>query len=277
MDCITTNKVVQILLNCKGGNSPTESLVVNCFISNDRQPPNSQLIVGEPTTKDSHLHFYSIASMPTSKKTLAAADKPPASLNGAQWISSPAKHLMTQDMLDGLVPVSEKVKNIFRLWVTMYAHQPEFKDFPYEESRFKSRLEALQKSIGRLAWAARYDNQCLLQAKAAYPDPTHGPTGVPLWRDSDAAKQLDHDMAWGLHETMTPSELRATNLEVYGPFTKKRFAKMIDQKREASKPYGANPMQAAAKKAAKDKKRVRNRPEISRIAAAGVNAYVNEE
>ena len=214
--------------------------------------------------------------MPTVGKKLSAADKPPVSLNGEQWINSSAKHLMTQDMLDGLVPVNEKIHNVFKLYDTMYAHQPEFKAFPFEESRYKSRIEALQKSIKSLAWAARYDDQCFVEAKAKYPDPTHGPTGEILWRDSDADKQLEHDMAWGLHEQMTPEELRETNLEVYGEFSKKRFAKRIDQKREASKPYGANPMQAAAKKATKEKKKLKNRPDISRLAAQGVNAYVNE-
>lgn len=215
--------------------------------------------------------------MPTVGKKLSKADRPPVSLNDAKWIGSPAKHLMTQDMLDGLVPVEEKIKNVFKLYSTMYAHQPEFKDFPFEESRYKGRIEALQKSIQRLAWAARYDDECFLQAKAKYPDQTHGPTGVPLWRGSDAEKQLDHDMAWGLHDEMTPQELRATNLEVYGPFNKKRFAKRIDQKREAAKPYGANPMQAAAKKAVKDLKKIKNRPDISRVETQGVNAYVNED
>ena len=114
------------------------------------------------------------------------------------------------------------------------------------------------------------------QAKAVYPDPTHGSTGVPLWRGSDAEKQLDNDMAWGLHDEMTPSELRATN-DVYKPFSAKRFAKRIDQKREASKPYGANPMQAAAKKESKEKKKLKNRPDISRRGIEGVAAYVNED
>ena len=214
--------------------------------------------------------------MPTAKKTLAAHDKPPVSMNGAQWISSPAKHLMTQDMLDGLVPVDEKIQNVFKLWSTMYAHQPEFKDFPFEETRYKGRIESLQKSIGQLAWAARRDQQCLEEARAVFPEQTHGPTGVPLWHGSDADKQLEEDMAAGRHLTMDPSELRASNLEVYGAFSIKRFAKRVDQKREMAKPYGANPMQAAAKKAKKDEKRVRNRPDISRKATEGVNAYVNE-
>ena len=179
-------------------------------------------------------------------------------------------------MLGGIVPVQEKIVNVFKLWSTLYAHQPEFKDFPFEESRYKSRIESLQKSIARLSWAARYVQQCLVQARAKYPNQTHGPTGETLWHGSDADKQLEHNMPWGLHEHMTPEELGATNLKVYGPFSKKRFAKRINQKREASKPYGANPMQAAAKKEDKEKKKLKNRPDISRLQTDGVAAYVNE-
>ena len=210
---------------------------------------------------------------PKAKKP--AAVRPPISLNGAQWINSKAKHLMTQDMLDGLIPVDEKIKNVSKLYEEFYAHQPEFNDFPFDEQRYKSRIEALQKSIGRLVWAARYDSKCLFEAKQEFPDPTHGSNGEILWRGSEADNQLEDAMAHGRHEHLTPSELRDTNLEVFGVFSKKRFAKRIDQKREASKPYGANPMQAAAKKALKDKKKLKNRPDISRMANGGVVVYNN--
>ena len=58
----------------------------------------------------------------------------------------------------------------------------------------------------------------------------------------------------------------------------KSFAKQIDQKREAAKPYGENPMQAAAnaaKRAAKTKKKVRNRPDVSRKAKGFTTVYKN--
>lgn len=230
-----------------------------------------------PRCQEQQRKWHHSFIMPTAAKKLSKADMPPASLNGAQWINSPAKHLMTQDMLDGLVSVDEKIKNVFKLYDTMYSHQPEFKDFPFEETRYRGRIEALQKSIGRLAWAARYDQQCLEEAKAVFPDGTHGPTGEPLWRGSQADKQLETDMANGVHlaANFKPSELHASN-SIYWPFSKKRFAKRIDQKREMAKPYGNNPMQAAAKKAAKDMKKLRNRPDISRLATEGVDAYANE-
>ena len=212
--------------------------------------------------------------MPTAKATLAAADKPPASLNGALWINSDAKHLMTQDMLDGLIPSDKRINNIFKLWTEFYSQQPEFKDFPYEETRFRSRLEGLQKSVSRLVWAARYDQECHDEAKAIYPDEKHGPTGDILWRNSEADRLLEIDMANGMHLNMLPSELRLTKPE-YQEFSVARFSKRVDQKREAVKPYGANPMQAAAKKAIKDRKRVKNRPAISRNANGGGVAYNN--
>ena len=99
-----------------------------------------------------------------------------------------------------------------------------------------------------------------------------------MWRGSQAEKELDEDMACSLHEHMTPEELRESKIEIYGPFSKKRFAKRIDQKREASKPYGKNPMQAASKKEMKEKKKIKNRPEISRrMVTGGVSAYVNQD
>ena len=82
-------------------------------------------------------------------------------------------------------------------------------------------------------------------------------------------------MSANLHLQMTPAEIKESN-EYFKDFTKRRIAKRIDQKKEASKPYGANPMQAAAKRAAKNKKKVRNRPEVSRLTQEEVvNAYVN--
>lgn len=214
--------------------------------------------------------------MPTIGKQLSKSDKPPASLNGAQWIGSDAKHLMTQDMLDGLVPCDTKIKNIFKLYSEFYAHQPEFKNFPFEESRYKSRIESLQQSVARLTWAARYDQACLEQAKAVFPDPTHGPTGEILWRDSNADRLLIIDMANNLHLTMKPSALRLTR-PAYQEFSVKRFSKRIDQKKEAAKPYGANPMQTAAKKAVKDRKKVKNRPDISRKDNEDTAAYHNTD
>ena len=194
-----------------------------------------------------------------------APKRPPVSLNGAEWINSDAKKLMVQDMMDGIVPVDEKILNVEKLFNELYAHQPEFKDFPFDITRYTDRIGRLQTAVRRLKWASDYDRQCLEEARSVYPKQAHGPTGEILWRESEADHFLELDMEAGLHLQMKPSELRATR-ECYKQFNPKRFSKRIDQKKQEAKPYGTNPMQAAAKKEKKDSISVKNRPHISRAA-----------
>ena len=79
-------------------------------------------------------------------------------------------------------------------------------------------------------------------------------------------------MARGLHLLMKPRELFATRA-CYEPFGKRRFQKRIDQLKEADKPYGCNPMQAAAKREKKNLNKIKNRPELSR--AGSIEPYNN--
>ena len=190
-------------------------------------------------------------------------ERPPAALNGADWGSSAAKHLIVQDMMDGLVPYNERIRDYKDLYDKLYAHQPEFQDFPFDLERYRDRITRIQKAVKRLKWAADYDEKCLAEARQVYPTRTHGPTGTILWQGSEADKWLEIDMAANKHKEMKPSELRLTR-DCYQLFSPKRFSKRIDQKREAAKPYGLNPMQAAAKREQKQKMKIKNRPNISR-------------
>jgi hypothetical protein len=105
--------------------------------------------------------------MPPRRKKDTSIPRPPVSLNGADWGTSDAKHLMIQDMLDGLVPVDEKIKDIKKLFDDMYAHQPEFADFPFDDERYTNRVKSIQACVKRLQWAAQYDKTCLAEARVA--------------------------------------------------------------------------------------------------------------
>jgi hypothetical protein len=200
----------------------------------------------------------------SSTKPNRAPQRPPASLNDADWGSSDAKHLIVQDMMDGIVPYNQKIKDIEKLYHDMYAHQPEFRDFPFDLIRYRDRINRIQKAVARLKWAADYDEACLKAAREKHPKPTHGPTGKILWEDSEAATWIKIDFEAGKHLNMKPSELRETR-DCYKLFSKRRFSKRLDQMKEAAKPYGMNPMQAAAKREEKEKSKVKNRPQKSRI------------
>lgn len=193
--------------------------------------------------------------------TRQKSDRPPASLNGADWRTSAAKRLIAQDMIDGLVPFDTKIRDIQRLYQEFYSHQPEFADFPYDEERYKQRIARIQTAVRRLHWASNYDKEALDEFRNKYPQQTHGPTGKPLWKDSEADAWLKQDMKDGLHLQMPPRELFETR-DCYKPFGKRRFAKRIDQLRQAAKPYGTNPMQAAAKREKKELTQIKDRPSI---------------
>jgi hypothetical protein len=200
---------------------------------------------------------------PPAPPVFLGCEGPPASLNGAEWGTSEAKRLIAQDMMDNLVPYLEKINNPFRLFEEFYANQPEFKNFPYDQKRYAARFKRIQDVVRRLKWSSAYDQECYDEFRAKYPQQTHGPTGKALWKDSEADRLLKQMMAQGLHLTMKPGAIFDTQAE-FQPFGKRRLAKRIDQLKEAAKPYGTNPMQAAAKRAKKDLKKVKDHQEISR-------------
>jgi hypothetical protein len=212
---------------------------------------------------------------PSTTKKKSKDDRPPATLNGEDWVNSDAKKLMVQDMLDGLVPVDKKIKDVKKLYDELYAHQPEFNNFPFDHTRYADQIARLQTNVRCLKWGASYDKELLEEARQKFPKQTLDPTGKILWDGSKADHYLDLDMAEGKHlvEGFKPSELRKTR-ECYMLFSPQRFSKRIDQKKEAAKPYGQNAMQTASRKK-KEKKdvKVKNRPDISR--AASTPAYNN--
>ena len=120
------------------------------------------------------------------RKAKEKPDRPPATLNGADWGTSAAKRLIAQDMMDGLVPVDERITNVRRLFDEFYAHQPEFQDFPFDLERYRDRFQRIQKAVRRLQWSAKYDDECFKEFRQKFPQCTHGPTGKPLRKDSEA-------------------------------------------------------------------------------------------
>ena len=178
-------------------------------------------------------------------------------------------------MLDGLVSFEEKINDVEGLFEEMYAHQPEFANFPWDLERYKARFQRIQTAVKRLKWAAKYDKECLAEARTIYGIPTHYPNGKPVWRGSNAAKQLDQDLVNGFLDDKDPLEVFEMH-ECYKEFGVKRLGQRLDQLKESAKPYGENPMQTAANRAKKEKKdrsKLKNRPEISRLGT--VEAYNN--
>ena len=174
-------------------------------------------------------------------------------------------------MLDELVPYKERIKDPEALFNHMYRGQPEFDDFPWDLERYKARFSRIQTVVRRMKWSADKDKDALAEARAMYGEPTHYPNGKPVWRGSEAAKQLDADLVAGLLDDMEPSEVFDMH-ECYKPFGLKRLGQRLDYFREKAKPYGENPQQAAAnraKRAKQEQRKVKPRPNISRKGSVG--------
>lgn len=201
-----------------------------------------------------------------------ASERPPCGLKSAEWGSSAAKRLTGQDMLDGLVLIDEKIRDPKQLHEELCAHQPEFSDFPFDLTRHKDRFARIQAAVKRLRWSADCDKECFDEFGATFPQQTHGPTGKPLWKDSEADHQLKQAMQADLHLQISPGESFATN-PIWASFGKSQFSERIDQSKEAAKPCGANPMQATAKKKRKDQTEIKDRPTTGRV--GGVAAHNN--
>ena len=186
------------------------------------------------------------------------------------WLTSAAKQLLAQDMMDGIVPVDAPIKSYKKLYDDLYAETPEFEAFPFDHL-FASRVTRLQATVKLLGVSAKKDSDGLAHDLALHPGietQTRGPTGRLLWKDHEADRWLKVDMAAGKHLLMTPQELREQR-DCYKLFSKQRFAKRIDQLKEAAKPFGATPGQARSKKL------VNGCKEKSRKGL--LDAYVNEE
>ena len=156
------------------------------------------------------------------------------------WRKSKAKQLVAQDMIDGIVPVDQPIKDPERLYNEMYADHEYFQDFPFDKKKFTGYFERLRKSVKLLGDSAKYDKEALEHDLMLYPPQTHGPTGKLLFRDSECDRWLEIDIDNGIDKTMTLTAFQNSR-DCYKLFERERFRKRIDQKHQDRKAWGRKP------------------------------------
>ena len=90
----------------------------------------------------------------------SSRERPPATLNGAKWISSDARKLMAQDILDGYIPLEGPV-DIEDLYNRLYSDHPLFTDFPFDKKRYADRLKTLRTQVYQFKKWANYNEKAL--------------------------------------------------------------------------------------------------------------------
>ena len=181
--------------------------------------------------------------------------KPPATLNGAKWISSDARKLMAQDIIDGLIPEEGPV-DVDELWKNLYAEHELFVNFPYSKERYKARLDTLRKAVKTFKYWADFDSKAIASDLLICPPSEKDVRGDPRWEGSAAQEQLEEDVILGLDVGKTPMELRATRA-MYQEFSVTKFRKHLDQVKQTRKSYVEN--------GKKYKKNIHGSKELSRL------------
>ena len=170
---------------------------------------------------------------PTKKKP----ECPPATLNGAQWISSDARKLMAQDTLDGCTPLEGPVdpEEIYHRLCHNHAF---FANFPFDKIRHDARLKTLRNQVRTFKKWATHDDKALQADRQTHPF-KKDIRGNPRWEGSEAQALLKEDVKNKVHENMTPQELRLSR-EACQHFTVSKFRKHLDQAKQDEKAHVDN-------------------------------------
>ena len=207
--------------------------------------------------------------MATRERSAAAPAKktrPPATLNNADWMTSKAKQLIAQDIIDGEIPLEGNidVEKIF-YGELGYHHHKYFKNFPFDKTRYKDRIERLREAIKRLQHWAAYDAAKIEEDRIKHPPKEKNIRGELRWDGSEAQALLKLDMDQGRHLQMRPKEFRETR-EAYGMFKLRIFQKHVDQEKQARKDYDE------ATKSKRYKSKTYGNKELSRNSATSANS-----
>lgn len=161
--------------------------------------------------------------------------RPPATLNRADWRTSKAKQLVAQDVIDGLIPMEGEI-DVEAIFNEHYVGHSFFKDFPFDKIRYKDRFTSIQKAVKKHKDWAQCDSEKFLQDRALHPPADKNIRGELRWKGSEAQQFLKVDMEQGLHLQMKPRELHKTR-DAYKLFGERVFQQHIDQQKQSVKEF----------------------------------------
>ena len=156
--------------------------------------------IGSPATMSgaSRKRTPTADRLPSTDKKERKQPRPPATLNGADWKTSKAKMLVSQDIIDGLVPVTGPY-DVEALFNQYYKDHEYFANFPFDQQRYTDRIDRLRKAIGKLKHWADYDDEALKDDLLVYLPKQTNVRGESRWEGSEAERLLKLDIDNGVH------------------------------------------------------------------------------
>ena len=143
-----------------------------------------------------HLFLSQLLSM----RSMVAKESTTSNAKPAKWNrKNPVRQQLQCDVVTQVIPDSMDVNVAFNI-------QDKYKKL-MEFELFKSRLKSMRLIIQKKHERAAEDAKALANDQVIHPRPTLNARGEVQWIDSEAKKLLSIDVAEGLHEMMSPSEL----------------------------------------------------------------------
>lgn len=164
--------------------------------------------------------------------------RPPACLNNADWKTSKAKLLVSQDIIDGLIPV-EGAFDVEELFNAYYKNHEFFANFPFDKTRYNDRINRLRKAIGNLRHWSIADDAALKADRQIYPANSKNVRGQIRWVGSEAERllKLDIDAEVHLQPGYAPRKLHKADHGQYLLFSLTTFRKHIKQELTSRKTF----------------------------------------
>jgi hypothetical protein len=146
-----------------------------------------------------------------------------------KWVNCAAKHIIMDDLLCGILPVSDDEISAEEAWELQYEHMAEFIRDGVVFSQFKARLADHRAKVLKNMAQSTYERDALTHDRLLHPRQMVNHRGAPVFDLSPAKLQLREDIEDGKHLRMSPSQLRQSRIAIYGMFGLSEFKRRIYQ------------------------------------------------
>ena len=161
------------------------------------------------------------------------------------WANSEARNVIIEDLIQGILPMDNKVMTERSAWDLLYKNMAEFSGTCFEQ--FKLRLRDHRIQVNKGLDRAKYKEKCMEYDRTLFPRKKIDDKGVLIFDLHPAKLLLREDVAEKRHKHMTPLQLWKSREEyqqfeqnyfwqrIYQTAQRQKFVNWLEQKRAEKK------------------------------------------
>lgn len=144
------------------------------------------------------------------------------------WRYCNAKAIIIEDLVKGIIPLSDEECTAKEAWDGWFSHLAEFIEEKVVYSQFEPRFKDHRKQITSKKLRSMHEMDAFRHHRSLHPQQTRDHQGRPIFDVHPAKPLLQEDVHMKRHLEMSPMVLKATRRE-YGDFDLKTFRQHIYQ------------------------------------------------